>query len=192
MDTVEQEHCTQLLGRARRGDQPAAEQLIKLVYDELREVAAAQLRLESPGHTLQPTSLVHEAFIKLIDQERVDWQGRTHFLALGAQAMRRILVDHARGKKRKKRGHGRKRATVDELLTVSRHNPDDVVAVHEVLADLETLNPRQAQIVELRFFAGMTSGEVSDYLGVSKSTVDREWRVARAWLRKELSEDDDS
>jgi len=192
MDSVEGKDATRLLGRVRGGDKFAADQLIELMYDELREVAAAQLRQESPGHTLQPTSLVHEAFIKLIDQERVDWRGRTHFLAIGAQAMRRILVDHARRKKRRKRGRGLKRATFDELLTISRHSPDDVIAVHEALIDLQEVNPRHATIVELRFFGGMTAAEVSEHLGVSKSTVDREWRVARAWLRKEVSEDADS
>ena len=182
--------ATQLLDRARTGDKLAADRLIQLVYDELREVAVAQLRREpAAGHTLQPTSLVHEAFIKLIAQERVDWRGRTHFLAIGAQAMRRILVDHARYRKRHKREGGRKRATFDELLTVSRYSPDDVIAVHDVLKDLQELNPRQAEIVELRFFGGMTSAEVSDHLGLSKSTIDREWRLARAWLRSELSED---
>jgi RNA polymerase sigma factor (TIGR02999 family) len=189
MSSSQGKTATQLLDRAREGDKRAADQLIQLVYDELREVAVAQLRREPAGHTLQPTSLVHEAFIKLIAQQRVDWQGRTHFLAIGAQAMRRILVDHARQKKRHKREGGRKRATFDELLTVSRYSPDDVIAVHDVLKDLKELNPRQAEIVELRFFGGMTSTEVSDHLGLSKSTIDREWRLARAWLRSELSED---
>jgi RNA polymerase sigma factor (TIGR02999 family) len=192
MNSVPGTDATGLLRRAHGGDKLAADQLVDLVYDELREMAAAQLRQEPPGHTLQPTSLVHEAFIKLIDQERVEWQGRTHFLAVGAQAMRRILVDHARRKKRQKRGRGRKRTTFDELLTVSRYDPDDVVAVHEVLADLEALNSRQARIVEARFFASMTAAEVAEHLGISKSTVDREWRVARAWLRKQMSEDDQS
>ncbi len=192
MSSIEDRDATRLLGRVHAGDKLAAQELIELVYDELREVAAAQLRQEPLGHTLQPTSLVHEAFIKLIDQERVDWQGRTHFLAIGAQAMRRILVDHARQKNRQKRGHGRKRTTFDESLTVSRYSGEDVIAIHELLKDLQELNERQALIVELRFFGGMTAVEVSEHLGVSKSTIDREWRLARAWLRNELSEDSES
>lgn len=189
MNASHENDVTHLLGRVTGGDKLAAEQLIQLVYDELRAVAAAQLRQEPADLTLQPTSLVHEAFIKLIDQERVDWQGRTHFLAIGAQAMRRILVDHARQKNRQKRGQGRKRVVFDELITVSRYSSDDVLAVNEVLQDLQTLNPRQAEIVELRFFGGMTAVEVSEHLNLSKSTIDREWRLARAWMRSQLTED---
>ena len=189
MSSSHDKSATRLLHRASGGDKLAADQLIELVYDELREVEAAQLRREPANHTLQPTSLVHEVFIKLIDQEQVVWHGRTHFLAIGAQAMRRILVDHARRNKRLKREGARKRLSFDELLTISRFRTDDVLAIHEALKELQVLNPRQSEIVELRFFGGMTAVEVSEHLGVSKSTVDREWRIARAWLRKELSED---
>ena len=177
---------------AQGGDKLAADQLIQLVYDELRAVAATQLRREPAGHTLQPTSLVHEAFIKLIGQQQIDWRGRTHFLAIGAQAMRRILVDHAQHNKRQKREGERQRKTFDETLTISSSNPDDVLALHDVLHELKKLNPRQAEIVELRFFGGMTATEVSEHLCLSKSTVDREWRLARAWLRSELSGDAES
>lgn len=192
MPPKQEQSASHLLGRARSDDKFAAEQLRQLLYEELREVAAAQLRHEPAGHTVQPTSLVHEAFIKLIDQDRVDWRGCTHFLAIGAQAMRRSLVDHARRRNRQKRGRGRNRTAFADSLTVSRESPDDVIAVNELLQDLQALNPRQAEIVELHFFGGMTAVEVSEHLGVSKSAVDREWRLARAWLRSELSEDNES
>jgi len=191
MDTTNEQPATQLLGRVQDGDKLAADQLIGLVYGELHALAAAHLRQEPAGHTLQATSLVHEVFLKLVDQERVDWRGRTHFLAVGAQAMRRILVDHARGRNRHKRGRGWKRAKLDDLLTISRCSLDDVFSVHEALNELQELSPRQASIVELRFFAGMTATEVSEHMGISKATVDREWRFARAWLRKALTEDVD-
>jgi RNA polymerase sigma factor (TIGR02999 family) len=163
--------------------------LIELLYDEFRHMAAAYLRREPEGITLQPTALVHEAFLKLVDQKRVDWKGRTHFLAVGAQAMRRILVDQARKRKRAKRGFGRRRVVLNEQLALSTHNDRQLLAVDEALAELATIDPRQAEIVELRFFGGMTLAEVAAYLGVSKGTVDREWRMTRAWLRRELSED---
>jgi RNA polymerase sigma factor (TIGR02999 family) len=181
---------TTLLTRARGGDRAAADELIQLLYDELRRMAGAYLKQEPAGITLQPTALVHEAFLKLIDQKHVDWKGRTHFLAIGAQAMRRILVDQARKRNRVKRGAGRHRVLLDEQLTLSPQREEDLLAVDEVLADLAEIDPRQAEIVELRFFGGMTAAEVAEYLGVSKSTVDREWRVVRAWLRQQLSEDD--
>jgi RNA polymerase sigma factor (TIGR02999 family) len=179
-----------LLTRARGGDRAAADELIERVYDELRRLAGAYLKQEPTGITLQPTALVHEAFLKLIDQQHVDWKGRTHFLAVGAQAMRRILVDHARRRKRIKRGAGRQRVALDEQLTLSPQRDADLLAVDEALAELAEIDPRQAEIVELRFFGGLTAAEVAEHLGVSKGTVDREWRMVRAWLRKQLSEDD--
>lgn len=179
-----------LLDRASGGEREAADRLMELVYDEFREMAAGYLRHEPSELTLQPTALVHEAFLRLIDQTHVDWKGRTHFLAIGAQAMRRVLVDHARRRQRTKRGGNRKRISFDEQMYLSPDHDDDLIAVDELLSELHDIDPRQAKIVELRFFAGMTSAEVAEYLGVSKSTTDREWRVVRAWLRKQLSEDD--
>ncbi len=183
---------SQLLDRVTGGEPHAAEQLMELVYDEFREMAETHLRREAPGHTLQPTALVHEAFLRLIDQTQVDWKGRTHFLAIGSKAMRRVLVDHARRRRREKRGGGRQRINLDEQLILSPRHDEDLLAVNDLLAELEELDPRQANIVELRFFGGMSSGEVAEHLGVSKSTVDREWRVVRAWLRKQLAEGDRS
>ena len=189
MPTPNRTDTSKLLARVSEGDKAAADKLIEMLYDEFRHMAAAYLRREPKGITLQPTALVHEAFLKLVDQKRVDWKGRTHFLAVGAQAMRRILVDQARKRKRAKRGFGRRRVVLNEQLALSTHNDRHLLAVDEALAELATIDPRQAEIVELRFFGGMTLAEVAAYLGVSKGTVDREWRMTRAWLRRELSED---
>jgi RNA polymerase sigma-70 factor (ECF subfamily) len=166
--------------------------LVPLVYDELRRVAARYLRRESPGNTLQPTALVHEAFLKLAQQQRVDWQGRTHVLAIGAKAMRRILVDHAKRKRRVKHGGGLKRIELDEATALSPQRDADLLAVDEALEKLAQIDQRQATIVELRFFGGMTVEEVAEALGVSKRTVEAEWTMVRAWLRRELEKDHDA
>ncbi|QDV40324.1 RNA polymerase sigma factor [Stieleria neptunia] len=181
---------TELLRRVSGGERRAADELLELVYEDFRSMAAAYLRHESNDVTLQPTALVHEAFLRLIDQKRVQWQGRTHFLAIGAKAMRRILVDNARRRNRKKRGGSATRISFEEQLFLSPDHDHDLIAVDQLLAELQEIDPRQSQIVELRFFGGMTSSEVAQYLGISKSTVDREWRVVRAWLRQQLNEDD--
>lgn len=188
--TSERALATELLDKATQGESDAIGRLMAVVYDDFRELAAKYLRQEPAGHTLQPTALVHEAFVRLIDQTNIDWKGRTHFLAIGAQAMRRILVDHARKRKRLKRGGSRKRITFDDEITLSPQHDQDLLAVDDLLAELQKIDPRQAKIVELRFFGGMTSAEVADYLSISKSTADREWRVVRAWLRQQLSEDE--
>jgi RNA polymerase sigma factor (TIGR02999 family) len=143
---------------------------------------------ERSGHTLQPTALVHEAFLKLIDQSRVDWRDRSHFFAIGAQAMRRILVNHAKSRGRVKRGGGKQKLPLDEALTVSLEDDDEILAVDEALEKLAALDERQAKIVELRFFGGLNVDEVAAVLGVSKRTVEREWAACRAWLRRELSD----
>lgn len=180
---------TECLAALSGGDKAAMERLVPMVYDELRRQAASFLRKEAPGHSLQPTALVHEVFLKLADQNRVSWKGRSHFFAVGAQAMRRILVDHARRKKRAKRGGGRQRISLDEGLVVSPRRDEDVLALNDALEKLADLDPRQAQIVEMRFFGGLTVQEVAEVLGVSKRTVEAEWTMIRAWLRRELSED---
>ena len=182
---------SRLLERVTVGQREAADELFELVYQDFRELAAGYLRHEPQGLTLQPTALVHEAFLRLIDQSDVKWQGRTHFLAIGARAMRRVLVDHARGRRRKKRGGTRQRITFEEKMFLSPDADEDLLAMDGLLKELQELDPRQSQIVELRFFGGMTSAEVAEYLGISKSTADREWRIVRAWLRQQLSEDDD-
>ncbi|MBX9790965.1 MAG: sigma-70 family RNA polymerase sigma factor [Pirellulales bacterium] len=180
---------TEMLAAIAAGDARAADELLPLVYDEFHRLAESYLRRESPGHTLQPTALVNEAYLKLVDQTRADWQGRTHFFALGAQAMRRILVDHARRKQREKRGGGMHRIALNEELSVSPRRDEDLVELDEALNKLAKIDPRQARIVELRFFGGLTVAEVAEALGVSKRTVENEWTMVRAWLRRELSGD---
>ncbi|MGB0596058.1 MAG: sigma-70 family RNA polymerase sigma factor [Rubripirellula sp.] len=179
---------TNVLTRALAADdQETAEQLMLAVYDQLRGLAGSMLRQEVPGHTLQPTALVNEAYMKLVDQTRVDWQGRTHFFAVGAKMMRRILVDHARKKKRVKRGGGIHRVSLSDDVQVSKNNDEDVLAIEEALEKLAEQDPRQAQIVELRFFGGLTVAEVAQVLNVSKRTIESEWTILKAWLRRELS-----
>lgn len=161
-----------------------------MVYDELRSLARRFLARERRNHTLQPTALVHEAWFKLRNERRVDWNGRTHVLAVGAQAMRRLLVDHGRGRKRLKRGGGRAVSTLHEWLDVTHDAPvsvEDAMALHDALAQLATIDERQAAIVEMRYFAGLTVAEVAEALGVSVRTVEGEWTHARAWLHRALS-----
>ena len=178
---------TCLLHEMCRGEKDAEQKLMSLVYEDFRRMAARFLGQESKGHTLQPTALVNEAYLKLVDQKRVDWQGRTHFFSVGAQIMRRILVDHARAHKRQKRGGGQARIGLSDDLTVSIRNDEDLLAVDEALKKLALRDPRQAKIVELRFFGGLCVQEVADLLGLSKRTVEAEWTMIRAWLRRELS-----
>jgi RNA polymerase sigma factor (TIGR02999 family) len=176
-----------ILTAAAQGDRAAAQQLMPRVYDELRRLAGSYLAGETVSHTLQPTALVNEAYIKLVDQTRVDWKGRTHFFAVAAQAMRRILVDHARRRNRQKRGGGRRRVEWSDQLQLSAERDDDLLALDDALNKLAELDSRQAQIVELRFFGGLTVAEVSQLLGLSKRTVEAEWTMIKAWLRRELS-----
>jgi RNA polymerase sigma factor (TIGR02999 family) len=183
------EQVSQLLDQMKEGDESAAERLMPLVYAEFRALAARYLKRERANHTLQPTALVNEAYLKLVDQSRVQWQGRTHFFAVGAQAMRRILVDHARRRQRLRHGGQRARVTLDEAVALSPQRDEDVLALDEALERLSKLDPRQAQVVELRFFAGLSVEEVADLLGVSKRTVEGDWTMARAWLHRELSKD---
>jgi RNA polymerase sigma factor (TIGR02999 family) len=165
----------------------AVRQLMPLVYDELRALAEKQLRSENAGHTLQPTALVHEVFMRLVEQSRVNWKGRAHFLAVSAQAMRRILVDHARTRGRVKRGGDRCRVMLDEQLAPPKLREVDSVALNDALETLATLDEQQARIVELRFFGGMSVAEVAHVLGVSKRKIEGDWTHAKAWLRAVLS-----
>ena len=169
------------------GRHDAADLLMPLVYEEMRGLAQSLLKRESSAHTLQPTALVNEAYLRMADQNRVNWQGKTHFFAIGAKTMRRILVDHARTKKRHKRGGGRHRIELTDDLCVTNRRDEDVLAIEEALEKLVKLDPRQAQIVELRFYGGLTVEEVAEVLGVSKRTVESDWTMVRAWLRRELS-----
>jgi RNA polymerase sigma factor (TIGR02999 family) len=177
---------TGMLAAASGGDADAAQKLVGLVYDELRRRAEALMRRESPGHTVQATMLVHDAYLKLINQDRASWSDRNHFFAVAAQTMRRLLVDHARGRQRDKRGGGQVKVSLDEGLGLSSGDDADVLAVDEALGRLEALDPQQAKIVELRFFGGLTVEEVAQQLGMSKRAVEAEWTMIAAWLRREL------
>jgi RNA polymerase sigma factor (TIGR02999 family) len=181
---------TQLLEKFDPADRPAAEQLFADVYAELRALASRYLRQERKDHTLQPTALVHEVYLKLIGQVPVDWQGRAHFLAIAAQAMRQILVDHARQKRAAKRGGNRHRVALHDDLATESNRDVDLLALEDALTRLTKLDPRQAQMIELRFFGGMTIAEVAKVMGMSKRSVEREWTMVRAWLRRELSGSD--
>ena len=188
MPHVPTTQITKLLATLKDGDRTAAAaKLMPLVYDEFRALAARHLRRERVGHTLQPTALVHEAYLRLIDQTRVDWQGRTHFFAVGAQAIRRILVDHARQHKRQKRGGGAGRVQLDEAVALAPQRHEELLALDEALKKLAELDARQAQVVEMRFFGGLSVAEVASMLGVSKRTVEGDWTMARAWLLRELT-----
>lgn len=159
-----------------------------LVYNELHQLAARKLRNEREGHTLSTTALVHEAWLELNKLNRIEWQNRAHFLAVAAQAMRRILIDYAVARRRDKRGGGREVVSLDEgdALAIAHERADELVALEEALARLQTINERQARIVECRFFGGMSIEETGEALDVSPATVKREWAIARAWLNREL------
>ena len=182
---------TQVLTDTSGGDEATAARLMGLVYSDFRNLARAYLDREPPGHTLQPTALVNEAYLKLVDQTRVDWKGKTHFFAVGANVMRRLLVDHARARNRLKRGGGRRRIELDQSLQISSDRDADLLAVDEVIEKLAHRDPRQAKIVELRFFGGLTVAEVAEVLNVSKRTVEGEWTMVRAWLRRELQQEEE-
>ncbi|TWU44187.1 RNA polymerase sigma factor [Novipirellula aureliae] len=178
---------TETLAQVAGGDHEAADRLLPLVYDQLHRLAGSMLNHESAGNSLQPTALVHETYLRMADQTRVDWHGKTHFFAIGAKMMRRILVDHARGKKRHKRGGDMPRIPLADDLCVTNRNDEDVLAIEEALEKLAKLDPRQAKIVELRFYGGLEVAEVAEVLGVSKRTVESEWTMIKAWMRRELS-----
>ena len=179
---------TQLLVRWSEGDTTALEQLLPSVYRELRRIASRQLRRERADHTLVPTALVHEVYLRLVDQQRVTWQNRAHFFGLTAQLMRRILVDHARARHTEKRGDGAPRVSLDLVAEKADEQtpPEDVLAVDRALERLAAIDPEQARVVELRFFAGLTVEETAHVVNRSPRTIKREWRLARAWLFREL------
>lgn len=188
MNADDSQVVPRLLTGIQSGDRVSAERLLPIVYDQLRDIAARQMRGEAENITLQPTALVHEAYLKLVDQSRVDWKGRTHFVAVAAQAMRRILVDHARHRQALKRGGAFQRISLDERLAAEWQSDQDLLSLECALEKLSQLDQRQAQIVELRFFGGLQIDEVAEALGISKRSVEREWTMIRAWLRRELSE----
>jgi len=178
---------TGLLRAWGRGDLEAREKLMPLVYEELRRRAAAYLRRERPDHTLQPTALIHEAYLRLVGQERVLWQNRAHFYGVAAQMMRRILVDHARGHRRGKRFGAAVRVTLDDRAGSAKPPDCELMLLDQALNELAAMDPQQAQIVELRYFGGLTEDEVADVLTVSRSTVTREWLIARGWLYRRIT-----
>jgi RNA polymerase sigma factor (TIGR02999 family) len=177
--------CLRGAGEETRGE--TLRQVVELLYPELRRLASGLMRGERPGHTLQPTALVHEAFLDLVDQTRVDWEGRAHFMASAARVMRHILVDHARRRAAGKRGSGLKHLTLDETLGVGTPGRAfEILQLGEALDRLAALDARAAQVIELRVFGGLTVEEAATVLGVSKRTVDADWSVARMWLAREL------
>jgi RNA polymerase sigma factor (TIGR02999 family) len=178
---------TRILSAIEQGDPHAAEQLLPLVYDELRRLAAQRLAGEGPGHTLQPTALVHEAYLKLVGPNpQQPWNGRVHFFAAAAEAMRRILIDHARRKRRTRRGGGMKRVELEDMddieLLAESGDGDELLALDVALAQLAAADPRRAELVKLRYFAGLTLEQTAELLGISRATADRHWAFARAWL----------
>jgi RNA polymerase sigma factor (TIGR02999 family) len=183
---VESETIVQLLLEWRAGDEGAYERLIPVVYDELRRLARAQLRREQPGHSLQPTALVHEAYLRLVKAD-VDWRNRTHFLSVSARVMRRILVEHARARRADKRGGDALHVTLSGPIPAPEETPVDVLALDRAMERLRELDERQAQVVELSYFGGLTYPEIGEVVGISEASVDRDLRHARAWLRRELS-----
>jgi RNA polymerase sigma factor (TIGR02999 family) len=170
-----------------KGDDRALAKLVPLVYEELRQLARRHLRGERQGHTLQPTALVHEAYGRLVDGDRIQWRGRTHFFAVAAQTMRRVLVDHARKRHAAKRGGEGIRITLDDSRAVADRRDVDVIALDDALNGLATLDATQAKLVELRYFSGLGIEETAESLGVSPATVKREWSAAKAWLYREMT-----
>ena len=179
-------HPTELLRAWSQGDESARERLIPLLYGELYTLARRYMRRERPDHTLQATALVNEAYLRLIDVNRIEWRSRTHFLALAAQMMRRILIESARNRHRHKRGGGALRVSIDDIGELPDAKEPDLVALNDALGDLATFDARMSQVVELRFFGGLTVQETADVLNVSPETVMRDWKTAKAWLLREL------
>jgi RNA polymerase sigma factor (TIGR02999 family) len=181
---------THLLARFRSGDSTALADVFPLIYDELLRLARQQLRREPDGHTLSPTALVHEAYMRLVDYSRVEWANRAHFMAIASTAMRRILVDHARGHRSLKRGGGVRPVSIDAVEVGAEARADQRVASDEALERLRQVEPRQAQVVECRFFGGMTEEETAEALGIGLRTAKRDWARAKSWLHREIGAED--
>jgi RNA polymerase sigma factor (TIGR02999 family) len=177
---------TRLLVDWSGGNQAALDRLLPLVYDELRRVAKSHMRREQPGSVLQTTALVHEAYLRLVDQKNVRWQTRAHFFAVAARVMRHILIDYARGRQRAKRGGGLSDVPLEDVAILSDARADELVAVNSALDNLTAADPRKARVFELRYFGGMSVDEAAEALKVSPATVARDWRLAKAWLRREI------
>ncbi|NLD38195.1 MAG: sigma-70 family RNA polymerase sigma factor [Desulfatiglans sp.] len=188
MSEFSSQEVTHLLIAWREGEKDALDKLIPLVYEELRHLAHNYMRGERKCHTLQTTALVNEAYLKLLDCSRVNWQNRAHFLAITAQLMRRILVDYARSKRSYKRGGAAERISLDEFKLVSRNTDPDLIEIDEALESLKQVDARKCQVVELRFFGGMTAEETAEVLDISPDTVLRDWKFSRAWLAREMKQ----
>lgn len=186
------QEVTQLLHELTHGDPGALDRLMPVVYDELRRIAHGQLRAERPEHTLNTTALVHEAYLRLVKIDRIEWQDRAHFYAIAARVMRRVLVDYARARKREKRGGGAMQVPLSETLDALAYQPEDLLALEEALSRLEAQNLRQCRVVECRCFSGMSVEETAAALNASPATVKRDWAFARAWLNRELGSDSES
>jgi RNA polymerase sigma factor (TIGR02999 family) len=177
---------TQLLDAMRQGDQVAFERLLPLVYDELHRIAGRYMARQQHGHTLQTTGLIHEAYLRMANQEEKRWENRAHFFAVAATVMRHILVDHARARQRDKRGGDVLKVSLDEAIAKADDRALEITALDDALTTLATFDPQQSRIVELRFFGGLTMEEIAEAMAISLSTVEREWRAARAWLGRQL------
>ncbi len=186
MTTPSPGEVTRILQACGKGDQQAFDKLMPVVYEELRRLAKQHLRRERPDHTLQATALVHEAYLRLVDQRAVTWQNRAHFFGVAAQLMRRILVDYARRRQAAKRGGAALKVSLNELVLAAEERSEEVVALDEALERLAAMDPRQGRVVELRIFSGLTVEETAEVLGISPATVKREWTMARAWLSREI------
>jgi len=184
----ESRDVTRLLAEWQAGDQSALDRLMPLVYHELRRIAARYLHSERTGHTLQTTALVHEAYLRLVDETHIQWHGRAHFFAVAATLIRNILVDHARIQKAAKRGGGAQKLSLEEAFAVAAGHETDILAVDDALHGLSKIDPQQGRIVELRFFAGLTIEETAEVLHISPSTVKRDWILAKTWIYRELSQ----
>ena len=180
---------TQVLTDLAAGDSEALDRLLPVVYDNLRGIAQRELRRERPDHTLNATALVHEAYLRLVQLDRISWEGRAHFFGAAAKAMRRILISYARMKKAEKRGSGAEHVSLEDVVVTARERPDQLLALDEALARLAQVDERQEQIVECRYFAGMSIEETGTALGISPATVKRDWVLARAWLNRELAKE---
>ena len=185
--TASLKDVTQLLVHWGKGDKQALDRLMPLVYDELHRMASRYLRRERQGHTLQTTALINETYLRIVDQDRVNWQNRAHFFGVAAQMMRRILVDHARSHLYAKRGGGAQKLTLDEAIATPQERDLDLVALDDALTALAEIDPQQSRIIELRFFGGLTIEETAEVLNISPATVKRDWNMAKAWLYGEIS-----
>ena len=186
-DVQSESDITTLLARATKGTSTAAHELLPLVYQQLRAIARRRMAAENPGHTLQATALVHEVFLRLIGDRKIPWQSRAHFYAAAGEAMRRVLLDHAKAKGRQKRGGGRKKMPLNVADLAAEQDPEQIVALDSALCRLEAQNPEAVQVVRLRFYAGLSVDQTADALQMSPRTVDRRWKFARAWLYQALN-----